>query len=677
MQRHLDRNCFIAVLALLPLSATAMMPPGDHDGDGIPDECDVDNPDRFLESEERIVPTNPTGVGNFGWGVAVDEDWAVVTAPYENRGSTVFTGAAYVFAIDADGNWTQTQKLYAADGRSSEYMGFSVAIDYPIMVVGASNRDTGAGEVGAAYVFRHQGGQTGWIREATLESPTPAAQDQFGRSVDVEGDRVVVGAYSDDEYAAGAGAVFVFDRQNQTWTQTAKLLPSTDRGGKFGHGVSISGPRILVGASNDSVTCRTGTVGGGLAYVFVEDDAGGWIEEARIEAPDCTWDRDFGESVALDGDLAAISDPQGRIDDLQYAGKTYVYAREEIDGTSVWTQTTVLSASVPTFSAGWGREEATAIDDGRIAVGAYYSAGPSGERTGAAHVFKQDESGDWSELVVLHASDGGFNESFGRGVGIRGDQVIVGASDDATGGSRYGSIYRYQLSTGDCDANGVVDACQPDVDDDGLPDACDEDRPPSNDDCGGAEVVSSGVTPGSTLLATDSGIPSQLICSARHGPEFRRDVWFTYTVECSGFVTISTCESDFDTRLDVFQNNASCDPDGLTMLSCGSEGCGDQASVQILAPEGEELFIRVGSHLDLGGTFELEIVNQSIVPDCVPGPEEPCQGDLNADGIVNAADLGIVIGTWGTPNGQGDVNGDGIVNAADLGIVIGVWGNCP
>ena len=54
-----------------------------------------------------------------------------------------------------------------------------------------------------------------------------------------------------------------------------------------------------------------------------------------------------------------------------------------------------------------------------------------------------------------------------------------------------------------------------------------------------------------------------------------------------------------------------------------------------------------------------------------------CTGDLNADGIVNAADLGIVIGTWGTPGGQGDVNGDGIVNAADLGIVIGVWGNCP
>ena len=54
-----------------------------------------------------------------------------------------------------------------------------------------------------------------------------------------------------------------------------------------------------------------------------------------------------------------------------------------------------------------------------------------------------------------------------------------------------------------------------------------------------------------------------------------------------------------------------------------------------------------------------------------------CTGDLNGDGRVDAADLGIVIGTWNTPDGQGDVNGDGTVNAADLGIVIGVWGNCP
>ena len=52
-----------------------------------------------------------------------------------------------------------------------------------------------------------------------------------------------------------------------------------------------------------------------------------------------------------------------------------------------------------------------------------------------------------------------------------------------------------------------------------------------------------------------------------------------------------------------------------------------------------------------------------------------CIADLNGDGIVNAADLGSLIGNWGCkgPDCVADVNQDGIVNSADLGLVIGAW----
>ncbi|MFO0829616.1 MAG: LamG-like jellyroll fold domain-containing protein [Phycisphaerales bacterium] len=52
-----------------------------------------------------------------------------------------------------------------------------------------------------------------------------------------------------------------------------------------------------------------------------------------------------------------------------------------------------------------------------------------------------------------------------------------------------------------------------------------------------------------------------------------------------------------------------------------------------------------------------------------------CTGDLNGDGVVNAQDLGILLGAWGT-GGVGDINGDGVVDAQDLGILLGAWGNC-
>ncbi|HMN95823.1 MAG TPA: hypothetical protein PKC43_11930 [Phycisphaerales bacterium] len=60
--------------------------------------------------------------------------------------------------------------------------------------------------------------------------------------------------------------------------------------------------------------------------------------------------------------------------------------------------------------------------------------------------------------------------------------------------------------------------------------------------------------------------------------------------------------------------------------------------------------------------------------DC-PGTPVPCVGDLNGDGVVDGADLGLLAGGWGTA--AGDLNGDGIVDGADLGILLGNWGPCP
>ena len=62
-------------------------------------------------------------------------------------------------------------------------------------------------------------------------------------------------------------------------------------------------------------------------------------------------------------------------------------------------------------------------------------------------------------------------------------------------------------------------------------------------------------------------------------------------------------------------------------------------------------------------------------------PIPPCPSDLNGDGEVTAADLGLLIGAWG-PCGDptdcpGDINGDGEVTAADLGLLVGAWGPCP
>ena len=65
----------------------------------------------------------------------------------------------------------------------------------------------------------------------------------------------------------------------------------------------------------------------------------------------------------------------------------------------------------------------------------------------------------------------------------------------------------------------------------------------------------------------------------------------------------------------------------------------------------------------------------------IDGPASPCIGDVNGDGSVDSADVGLLVAGWGTCPAKGecaaDFTGDGLVNAADLGLLIGGWGLCP
>lgn len=53
-----------------------------------------------------------------------------------------------------------------------------------------------------------------------------------------------------------------------------------------------------------------------------------------------------------------------------------------------------------------------------------------------------------------------------------------------------------------------------------------------------------------------------------------------------------------------------------------------------------------------------------------------CPGNVDGNGMVDAADLAILLGQWGTA-GAADLNGSGVVDAADLAILLGAWGSCP
>ncbi|MAD19368.1 MAG: hypothetical protein CMJ52_03995 [Planctomycetaceae bacterium] len=189
---------------------------------------------------------------------------------------------------------------------------------------------------------------------------------------------------------------------------------------------------------------------------------------------------------------------------------------------------------------------------------------------------------------------------------------------------------------------------------------------PPNDECVDAEPLSDGINQVSTIGATGSGIDDPLGCSISNGPSVDADLWYTYQSDCTGILTIATCGSGFDTRLSVYDALAGCPSSGSPSYACNDDSCGDDAQVITPVLAGQILLIRIGSSDGTTGDAQILI-------DCEPF-DQPCPEDLDGNGTIDGADLGLLLGAWGTPDPDADINGDGTVNGADLGLLLGAWG---
>jgi hypothetical protein len=461
----------------------------------------------------------------FGYSVAVSGDTVVVGAVGEGSSTTGvnstpdesanLAGAAYVFVRNGT-TWTQQAYLKpAAVGTTQELdqFGISVAISGDTVVVGASFEDSGSTGVnstpddtgdfnfnsGAAYVFVRSG--TTWTQQAYLKPAavgTTQEFDQFGISVAVSGDTVVVGAPGEgsstlgvnstpNESASSAGAAYVFVRNAGVWTQQAYLKPAavgtTQAGDQFGSSVAISGDTVIVGANLESSnstgvnsTPNENTVASGAAYIFVRN-AGVWTQQAYLKpaAVGTSQGGDyFGSSVAVSGDTAVVgaywedsnttgvnSTPNDTGGLNFNSGAAYVFVRSA----GVWTQQAYLKpAAVGTTQAGDLFGSSVAVSGDIVVVGAELedssalgvNSTPDEGAAGAGAVYVFVRNGTtWTQQAYLKPAAVGTTQAldrFGNSVAVSGDTVVVGANfeDSSTtgvnstpgeGASRSGAAY--------------------------------------------------------------------------------------------------------------------------------------------------------------------------------------------------------------------------------------------
>ena len=195
-------------------------------------------------------------ISNFGNSVAVGSGKIVVGARYNDVGSNLNQGSAYIF--DLDGN--QLGILTASDGAAYDLFGWSVAVGSDKIVVGTSYNDVGSNlNQGSAYIFDLDGNQLG-----ILTASDGAANDYFGHSVAVGSGRIVVGAYGNDVgFNNRQGSAYIFDLDgNQLGIITASDGAANDY---FGWSVAVGSGKIVVGASYDDVGSNNGQ---GSAYIY-------------------------------------------------------------------------------------------------------------------------------------------------------------------------------------------------------------------------------------------------------------------------------------------------------------------------------------------------------------------------------------------------------------------------
>jgi hypothetical protein len=364
---------------------------------------------------------------NFGDAVAISGDTAIVGAPEADPGGNASAGAAYVF-VRSSGVWKLQQKLVAADGAAGNRFGSAVAISGNTIVIGARyNSPAGIANAGAAYVFVRSNGH--WQLQQKLTALDLDYNDNFGWSVAVSGDTVLVGARDRDTGGdADAGAAYVFVRLGTLWATQQILSIDGLAEDHFGESVALSGDTALVGVPDLDIV---GAPNGGAAYLYARAN-GVWTAATAqpLFAIGSFADSDhFGCSVSLSGGTALIGASGHDAGGHPNAGAAYLFTRTS----GAWgTLPQMVAAGDPADGDYFGGAVAVSGDTAVIATQWHNSVIPTG--TGAAYVIRRSEAVWGTAQMMLTAASAAADDWFGAALAVSGDTILVGAPQRDTAG---------------------------------------------------------------------------------------------------------------------------------------------------------------------------------------------------------------------------------------------------
>ncbi len=295
--------------------------------------------------EAKLVAADREAGDEFGIAVAISGTYAVVGAAVENGAR----GAAYVFERNNNGVWVQVHKLEAVARQSSDRFGKSVAISGNTIVVGAHHEDENENEMntlqnaGSAYIFTRVNGVWGFAQKIVASDRD--VNDEFGYSVGIDEDKIIVGAYKYDPDGAEIGGAYTFALDGGAWKETRVIKAATpEAGDRFGWSVDVHGSHYIVGAPYHDFDDAGGGFHNNAGAAYIYDAANSWAED-KVVGTDRNDQDNLGEDVAIYNSIAVVGAPlqnfgvNGNPPFFNDGGALFVYNK---DGNGFWLPTQKL-----------------------------------------------------------------------------------------------------------------------------------------------------------------------------------------------------------------------------------------------------------------------------------------------------------------------------------------------
>jgi FG-GAP repeat len=343
------------------------------------------------------------------------------------------TGGLAPGMLAASANWIDGDKLLGTPDALGDQFGYSVSTSGNRIAVGVRSASCAAGLVcGSVHVFTLIDGQ--WVQEAILTASTPQPSSQFGYSVDIDGNSLIVGAPFETRSGTGNdGNAYLFKLQGGSWVPVALTTP-IQGGTQLGSSVAISDFGIAV-ASMPLQSQAPNFTNNGAVATFTRDAGGNWSFESLLRPTAPQSNAVFGRSVSIytytilngavvSGYAMGVGATGATIFGNLNAGAGYVFTRGPSD--MAWVQ----GAS---YSLGAGSHESenfgssVSVFGSTIAFGIPRRQDTSGHTYGAVYIVRRN-SANWSDFgaSAVSAASGNDGDFFGASVAIWKDSLFVG-----------------------------------------------------------------------------------------------------------------------------------------------------------------------------------------------------------------------------------------------------------